>query len=97
MERKIVNLDSVEKYNHLVGLETLHPLITVADLNHATKSFEEMRWNYGLYAIFLKMELACTIQYGRQNYDYQEGTECALHRDKLSMSPALPAGPRPMS
>lgn len=74
MERKIVNLDSVEKYNHLVGLETLHPLITVADLNHATKSFEEMRWNYGLYAIFLKMELACTIQYGRQNYDYQEGT-----------------------
>lgn len=70
----IVNLDSVEKYNHFVGLETLHPLITVADLNQATKGYEEMRWNYGLYGIFLKMELACTIRYGRQNYDYQEGT-----------------------
>lgn len=64
----------MEKYNQFVGLETLHPLATVADLNHATKGYEKMRWNYGLYAIFLKMELACTIQYGRQNYDYQEGT-----------------------
>lgn len=74
MENKIINLDCVEKYNHFVGLETRHPLITVADLNHATKGYEEMRWNYGLYGIFLKMELACTIRYGRQNYDYQEGT-----------------------
>lgn len=70
----IINLDRVEKYNQFVGLETLHPLVAVADLNRATKGYEEMRWSYGLYAIFLKMELACTIQYGRQNYDYQEGT-----------------------
>lgn len=74
MADKIINLDCIEKYNQLVGLETLHPLITVANLNHATKGFDKMSWNYGLYAIFLKLELACTIQYGRQNYDYQEGS-----------------------
>lgn len=74
MESKIINLDSVELYNQYVGLETLHPQVAVVDLNHATKYYGDMRWNYGLYAIFLKMELACTIQYGRQNYDYQEGT-----------------------
>lgn len=74
MEDNITYLDSVEIYNQFVGLETLHPLVTVADLNHATGSIGEMRWNYGLYAIFLKMHLSCTIQYGRQNYDYQEGT-----------------------
>lgn len=58
----------------MVGLETLHPLVTVANLNHATQRIEEGKWNYGVYAIFLKMEIACTIRYGRQNYDYQEGT-----------------------
>lgn len=74
MKTEITNLNSIEKYNQLVGLETLHPLVTVANLNHATRGFEKKKWNYGVYAIFLKMEIACTIQYGRKSYDYQEGT-----------------------
>lgn len=31
-------------------------------------------WNYGVYALYLKLEKACDIKYGRQTYDYQEGT-----------------------
>lgn len=30
--------------------------------------------HYGIYALYLKLEKACDIRYGRQNYDYQEGT-----------------------
>lgn len=30
--------------------------------------------NYGVYALYLKLEKACDIRYGRQRYDYQEGT-----------------------
>ncbi len=30
--------------------------------------------NYGLYALFLKETKSCDIKYGRQYYDYQEGT-----------------------
>ena len=71
---KILNLDSVDLYNKLYGLETLNPLVSVIDLNKATCSVDLIRFNYGIYALYLKLEKACDIKYGRQTYDYQEGT-----------------------
>ena len=71
---KIINLDSVDLYNKLYGLETLNPLVSVIDLNKATSSVDLIRFNYGIYALYLKLEKACDIKYGRQTYDYQEGT-----------------------
>ena len=71
---KILNLDSVDLYNKLYGLETLNPLVSVIDLNKATSSVALIRFNYGIYALYLKLEKACDIKYGRQTYDYQEGT-----------------------
>ena len=68
------NLDSVDLYNKLYGLETLNPLVSVIDLNKATSSVDLIRFNYGIYALYLKLEKACDIKYGRQTYDYQEGT-----------------------
>ena len=71
---KILNLDSVDLYNKLYGLETLNPLVSVIDLIKATSSVDLIRFNYGIYALYLKLEKACDIKYGRQTYDYQEGT-----------------------
>ena len=71
---KILNLDRVDLYNKLYGLETLNPLVSVIDLNKATSSVDLIRFNYGIYALYLKLEKACDIKYGRQTYDYQEGT-----------------------
>lgn len=71
---KILNLDSVDKFNRLYGIETLHPLVSVVNLNEATRAVDTIRLNYGVYALFLKLEVACSIKYGRQNYDYDEGT-----------------------
>ena len=71
---KILHLDSVDLYNKLYGLETLNPLVSVIDLNKATSSVDLIRFNYGIYALYLKLEKACDIKYGRQTYDYQEGT-----------------------
>lgn len=71
---KILNLNSVDLYNQLYGLETLNPLVSVIDLNKATRKMTYTHWNYGVYALYLKMEKACDIKYGRQTYDYQEGT-----------------------
>ncbi|NME11628.1 helix-turn-helix transcriptional regulator [Parabacteroides distasonis] len=71
---KILNLDSIDLYNKLYGLETLNPLVSVIDLNKATSSVDLIRFNYGIYALYLKLEKACDIKYGRQTYDYQEGT-----------------------
>lgn len=71
---KTINMDSVDLYNKLYGLETLNPLVSVIDLNKATRRVDYARWNYGVYALYLKMEKLCDIKYGRQTYDYQEGT-----------------------
>ena len=71
---KILNLDSVDLYNKLYGLETLNPLVSVIDLNKATSSVDLIRFNYGIYALKLKLEKSGDIKYGRQTYDYQEGT-----------------------
>ena len=71
---KILHLDHVDQYNRLYGLETLHPLVSVINLNKATRQMNYAHWHYGIYALYLKLEKACDIRYGRQNYDYQEGT-----------------------
>ena len=71
---KIFNLGSVDQYHKLYGFETLNPLVSVIDLNKATRQMNYAHWHYGIYALYLKLEKACDIRYGRQNYDYQEGT-----------------------
>lgn len=69
-----IKLDSIDAYNKLYGLTTLHPLITVIDLKKATKRIDRIRMNYGVYALFLKNGANCSLKYGREYYDYQEGT-----------------------
>lgn len=71
---KQINLDTIDVYNKLYGLETLHPLVTVVDLTKASKFVNQVRMSYGVYALFLKQGKSCDIRYGRRNYDYQEGT-----------------------
>ena len=67
-------MDSVDVYNQLFGLETLHPLVNVVDLAEATRFPTHFTLNYGLYALFLKDTKCGDIRYGRQTYDYQDGT-----------------------
>lgn len=69
-----IKFDSVDAYNKLYGLPTLHPLVAVVDLKKATRMANHLRVTYGLYALFLKNGVNCSIKYGRRNYDYQEGT-----------------------
>lgn len=70
---EIIKLDSVDAYNKMRSIETLHPLITVIDLSKAA-AMPAQTFNFGLYAIYLK-ELKCgELRYGRSNYDFQEGT-----------------------
>jgi AraC-like DNA-binding protein len=70
---EIVKLESVTQYNVMRGVETLHPLVTVLDLSQA-KPMAAARFNFGLYAIYLKQLNCGELKYGRSHYDYQEGT-----------------------
>lgn len=69
----IVHIESVDQYNKIRGMETQHPLITVIDLAKA-KAMPAQTFNFGLYAIYLKALNCGELKYGRNHYDYQEGT-----------------------
>lgn len=71
---EIIKMNTVDDYNRLFGLETLHPLVNVIDLKEATRFPTHFVVNYGIYALFLKDTKCGDIRYGRQRYDYQEGT-----------------------
>ena len=70
---KITRLGNIAKFNAVRGQETLHPLVTVLDQSRS-KPIQPTRFISELYIVFLK-ELKCgELRYGRNNYDYQEGT-----------------------
>ena len=52
---EITKIETVDQYDQLFGLETLHPLVNVIDFSKATKSVEYIRMNIGFYCLFLKM------------------------------------------
>lgn len=69
----IIKVETVHDYCRWLGVKTLHPLVSVADLSELA-SIRHGRKNFGFYCIFFK-ELECgTMLYGRSKYDYQEGT-----------------------
>ena len=73
MEKKILDIATVDAYNKLIGVETLHPLVSVIDMSQAPR-MRHVRHTFGLYAVFLKEVKCGDLRYGRHYYDYQEGT-----------------------
>lgn len=75
---KIVNLDNVSAYNAANNTKTLHPLVSVIDYSKASPrdwgDVDTIKFQYGLYSIFLKDVKCGDLKYGRHYYDYQAGT-----------------------
>ncbi|NBA85999.1 helix-turn-helix domain-containing protein [Emticicia sp. CRIBPO] len=74
----IVNIDNVSDYNTFNNHKTLHPLVSVIDFSKAHErswgDVESIRFQYGLYTVFLKDVKCGDMVYGRHYYDYQAGT-----------------------
>ncbi len=72
MERNF-NFNTVDEYNQFNQHETFHPLVNVIDFSKAAiRTGSKMYFN--LYGIFLKDVKCGDLKYGKQTYDYQEGT-----------------------
>ena len=73
---EIKNLLTVNDYSSKFSFSALHPLVTVHDLSEGTivsqENAEAVRYHF--YGVFLKQGEACIMRYGRQKYDYQDGT-----------------------
>ena len=70
---EIIKQETISQFNNLRGQETLHPLVSVLDQSKS-KSRPVGRYYSGLYVVFLKDIKCGELSYGRNNYDYQEGT-----------------------
>lgn len=77
MDKKLLNIKTVSDYNNMMGVETLHPLVNIIDMSQ-TKPMRHSKHTFSLYAIFLKEVKCGNLIYGRQYYDYQEGTLVCL-------------------
>lgn len=71
---EVIRIDTIDQYNKLFGFETLHPLVCIVDLSKAEIWPEHYRFNYGVYCLYVKDAKCGNIRYGRQTYDYQEGS-----------------------
>lgn len=65
--------DTINEYNVFNNNETLHPQVSVVDLSKADPR-KASNMYFGFYTVFLKDVKCGDLRYGRQTYDYQEGT-----------------------
>jgi AraC family transcriptional activator of pobA len=70
---EIIRINTVAEYNKQVGVETLHPLVSVVDFEKV-EPFCYFRTQMGVYAVFLKDTKCGNMTYGCSTYDYEEGT-----------------------
>jgi AraC family transcriptional regulator, transcriptional activator of pobA len=70
---KMRRFETVNDYNVFNNNETLHPLVSVVDLSKAAPRQMSSMY-FGFYTVFLKEVKCGDLRYGKNTYDYQEGT-----------------------
>ena len=74
MER-VMTFKTPQAYNAFLGLETLHPLVAVIDFSKVPPFQYPPSWRNEFYVISYKSgNHTCSLKYGRNYYDYSEGT-----------------------
>jgi AraC family transcriptional regulator, transcriptional activator of pobA len=83
---KILRIDSISQLHEMIGYEKPeHPLITFIETANIKTELPvlNMKISSGFYSISLKNGNECKILYGRQNYDFQEGSLMFLAPDQI--------------
>lgn len=93
---EVKRLDTVRQYNDYVGVDTLHPLVSVVNFNE-TPTIIHYRHYMGIYAIFFKNIKCGNMTYGCQTYDYEDGTMVFVQPGQVygidsNGEPVIPSG-----
>jgi AraC family transcriptional activator of pobA len=70
---KLLRFNTISEFNTFNNNETKHPLVSVVDISKAAPR-SSYRMYLGFYTIFLKEVKCGDLRYGKNTYDYQEGT-----------------------
>lgn len=85
----INRFDTVSEYNAFNNHKTLHPLVSVIDFSKADPR-RLNRTYFGFYLVLLKDVNCGDLRYGKNTYDYQEGTLIFLAPGQiLDMEPSV--------
>ena len=80
----ICKFNTIDEYNKIMGVETLHPLVTIIDFSKTSHNGDYPEGHsFGYYSVFLKDVKCGDMKYGRNYYDYQEGTLVFLAPDQV--------------
>lgn len=72
--KNIIHIPTLVDLCKMAGVELLHPLIGIIRLEDIPAIAKQMgALSFGFYSISLKKKLKGYIEYGRKNYDFQEG------------------------
>ncbi|WP_111671061.1 helix-turn-helix domain-containing protein [Algoriphagus litoralis] len=73
--KPIIQLKSIFEINNFVQCKTKHPLVAVVDFSKTDEFIEnETRISADFYSIMFKNYCANKLRYGRQDYDFQDGS-----------------------
>jgi len=91
----IIRIKSISEFHNILGLESPnHPLISLIDeknrVPYDTLSDEifDVSFTLDMYAIMFKDKKTGALGYGRNTYDYQEGTMVFISPDQVIKTPA---------
>ena len=74
----VFKFSNIDDYNSFNNHDTLHPLVNVIDFSKALprewNGNKKVRLHFGFYCALLKQVKCGDLKYGKNYYDYQEGT-----------------------
>lgn len=70
---RVFTFDTIKDYNDFNNHPTLHPLVSIIDFSKAEPR-SGFKGTFGFYTIILKEVKCGDLLYGKNTYDYQEGT-----------------------
>ena len=90
----IIKADTIEQYNRFFGFETRHPLVGIVHFDSSVPQ-PTHRMTLGFYALFLKKNTRCIINYGKTVYDFDDGTVVSFAPGQTVGVHRLEDGPAP--
>ncbi len=85
--KPIIHLKSISDLNNFINIKTKHPLVAVLDFCKLEEKVEDgTRISSDFYTIMFKNYCSNNLKYGRQSYDFQDGSLlCIAPKQVLTM------------
>jgi len=84
--KKIIHINSISEVHDIFGFpKPKHPLVSVLPIDERMTKFDygELSYTFSFYQISLKSGIKGTLSYGRNSYDFNEGTITFIKPNQL--------------